>query len=1721
MDIDTKHDNGDVQLLEQQLLQETVQRDVYVDEEKAENEVKIQHVPIHQTNSLDHVSFRLLSEQDVKKLSVVQILYQKPFVHGKIKEHGLHDLRMGATTQFDPCQTCHENIETCNGHFGHITLTYPIYHALCFKNLIKILNCVCFSCFNLVIDIDQTSIMAQELKTKTKSNRKMRKDQFEDLDTLGGHLDTTLDFLYLQSKHKSKCEQCGFPKHKIDQRKLDLKIVWKQPTKSTNAREPKNIFTKADDQTYATLLTTHFDAAFILFCLRQLPKNLREWVLGPLDASCFVLMNILVPPSITRPYTSQGKSMGLNELTSKLDEIVGANVSLFNQTKPVWYQFVQKILAIDFDCTRFPPDWVFFETWCEYNQISGAVMHSLLQYCVDLEEWKRKSRSQCMREYTFYWMGLRTRIVTQKWLEQYASLKYHGSVFLDNGLRLHKPEKKTVRTNAFAKGIVQRVKGKYGRFRWNLLGRRVNQCARSVIVPEAYLDIDELALPMFIAKQLTVPETVQAYNRAKLQQLIIRGATEWPGCNSLVKSEYIDSSSHTDGTHSIELEVLSRVEREALARELQFGDRVMRHLQDGDICLFNRQPSLHRPSVMGHRVRILGDDKGIGLHECVTHPYNADFDGDEMNVHQIQSLEARAEVKEFIMVDKQYANHQNIGVIFGMKQNPLLVLSQLSSLDVWLEKDEMMQYAMLFNLTEIPDPAICCPTPRWTGRQLVCMALPEEFEYERNDVSIRGREWLPGGILDKKHLGSGQGQFFHTLLHQMGSTTLKRVFSDLHRLGSEWLLHNGFSVGISDCVNAVSSATQKRQQMLDLVDGALAKHEKKTTEAKTNHFLNTLLSFTQPSTKPENRLLAMVSCGSKGNANNLTQIMCMLGQQTIDGKRIQKPFHPILKSERTARQSGLITHSYFEGLETSEFYMHCAAGRRGLVDTAVNTASTGYSQRRIIKILESIFLTTDGFVRTTDQQIVNVSYGICNLDVSALHAYKLKTRLELVPSLWSTLNPSEELCNLNDALMQQTFFGQNIIRSHSRHVHETKIAKTDTVIEIPFQIEYVWNRFLKEHPYDPNPQEINLEQTFHTWDHRYFVLKVLLADWFGQEMPYRDDFIEYAKQLYEQGLVPSGEAVGALASESIGEPSTQTTLNTFHYTGILQQNVTNGIPRLRELCSVQKQIKTPLIFGYLLRSSQERPVYEHWCETLVQRPMQYFIRNVQLVANSIPHGTPQRNSSGISSSVRIEFHHERMRYHQLSPFSFARLLRVYMKEVCIKVTADKDSKETKDSTKDSKEVKESGKESKDKKKRIPVQFKMNFQYNRPANGTVETRLTLCVQWHPFTPETIQFVLQSMRTKWIMSGIRGVDVAHVYRNEECRNEVGQVSPNGLDYLVSIMGTNDMTLRDIWSVYPIDYRRTFSNNITEIEAVLGIDASKYVLFKEMKAALSLDGSVVHDNHIRLLVDVMTCTGKLLATDRNGLQEFAPDNILTRASFEKNIDVLRQASINYREQSLNGVSEAIMVGSDLSLGTGASKMMEATEVTEQAPVTNTVFVTTSDWNDFSEGPQHHATQHEEDWIPYMELMERVRTKCITMCLQYITSQPHRHYSRRPAPLGNTETYLARKRKQNDIVHHYRPSSPILLSDPRLVTDEKSNGMVSNEEEDESSTNANNESNKEDSAPSALTTESLSELMNSVAALQRSSTTEALGLMQTLLTDSLTLAFSSGGDSDTSTSS
>jgi DNA-directed RNA polymerase III subunit RPC1 len=177
------------------------------------------------------------------------------------------------------------------------------------------------------------------------------------------------------------------------------------------------------------------------------------------------------------------------------------------------------------------------------------------------------------------------------------------------------------------RGLCQRLKGKQGRFRGNLSGKRVDFSGRTVISPDPNLAIDQVGVPVLVAKVMTYPERVNRYNLLKLRQYIINGPEKHPGANVIrLQSTTSPTSSAGDSNAFHSTISLQYADREKVAMNLKIGDIVERHMMDDDLVLFNRQPSLHKMSIMAHRVKVF-PWRTFRFNECACAPYNADFDG--------------------------------------------------------------------------------------------------------------------------------------------------------------------------------------------------------------------------------------------------------------------------------------------------------------------------------------------------------------------------------------------------------------------------------------------------------------------------------------------------------------------------------------------------------------------------------------------------------------------------------------------------------------------------------------------------------------------------------------------------------------------------------------------------------------------------------------------------------------------------------------------------------------------------------------------------------------------------------------------------------------------------------------------------------------------------------------------------------------------------------------
>ncbi|KAL2170041.1 hypothetical protein VTG60DRAFT_5381 [Thermothelomyces hinnuleus] len=774
-------------------------------------------------------------------------------------------------------------------------------------------------------------------------------------------------------------------------------------------------------------------------------------------------------------------------------------------------------------------------------------------------------------------------------------------------------------------GIKQKLEKKEGLFRKNMMGKRVNFAARSVISPDPNIETNEIGVPPVFAKKLTYPEPVTSHNFKDLQQAVINGVDKWPGASAI----------ENENGQIINLRTKSLEDRIALANQLlaptgnnfsgQRNKKVHRHLTNGDVVLMNRQPTLHKPSIMGHRVRVLPGEKTIRMHYANCNTYNADFDGDEMNMHFPQNELARVEALQLADTDHQYISGTAGNPLRGLIQDHLSVSVELCSKDVFLDQGAYHQliYSALRpesgHITgeriELVPPAVIKPVPRWTGKQVITTILknirPADCGnlWMNGSAKIKSRSWgedseegqvmfrdgeFISGILDKSQLGPSSGGFVHAVHEVYGPSVAGKLLSSMGRLLTRYLAMIAFTCGMDDLRMTPQGEKDRRETIKTAADIGLqvaAKYvsleEQKPTkddplllerleevlrddkkqeglELLTSHALASLSSeitrLCLPAGLekqfPKNHMQSMTTSGAKGSPVNANLISCNLGQQVLEGRRV-----PVMVSGKTlpsfkpfdtdVRAGGYIVNRFLTGIRPQEYYFHHMAGREGLIDTAVKTSRSGYLQRCLIKGMEGLRVSYDSSVRDSDGSVVQFLFGEDGIDISK---QKYLNDFEFV------------LRNLDSQLPQ--------IRYHEPGTQALFEHKDEVMKRMKSAIRSSNTR----NPLDPVTAELDPSAFAFATSEKFYTKLMdyvktnkdgLIKDKKGPEkqkgLIARKTAEKILAAKYIRSLVEPGEAVGIVAGQSVGEPSTQMTLNTFHLAGHSAKNVTLGIPRLREI----------------------------------------------------------------------------------------------------------------------------------------------------------------------------------------------------------------------------------------------------------------------------------------------------------------------------------------------------------------------------------------------------------------------------------------------------------------------------------------------------------------------------------------------------------------------------
>lgn len=747
--------------------------------------------------------------------------------------------------------------------------------------------------------------------------------------------------------------------------------------------------------------------------------------------------------------------------------------------------------------------------------------------------------------------------------ELHDLLQYHVTTYFDNEVSGLPPARH--RSGRALKTISQRLKGKEGRFRGNLSGKRVDFSARTVISPDPNIELNEVGVPTQIAQRLTVPERINEWNLDEMKKLVMNGPDNYPGALYIIRPDQ----------RRIRLEFV--LDRDGIAEALQPGFIVERHIKDGDIVLFNRQPSLHRMSIMAHKVKVLSY-KTFRLNPCVCPPYNADFDGDEMNLHVPQGEEARTEARILMQVQDQILSPRYGGPIIGAIRDHLTSAFLLTKKDTYLSKDEVSRLIMATGYkAPLPKPEIKQPEPMWSGKQIISLYLPkgmnfvaksnlcnaykckkclkEKCPYDAYVVVKNGI--LTKGVIDKNSIGAEKSEsLFHRVVKDYGHEEGRRFLDSISKLLERFLTLKGFSYGINelDISRQIQEKIKKAiKQAEKRVDELIENYNSKTLQRLPGQTLEDSLELYIMNELSKVRDLAgeyaenffdignagviMTRSGARGSMLNIGQMAACVGQQSIRGKRILRGYKdralPFFKlKDAGAEARGFVYSSYRDGLNPIEFFFHSMGGREGLVDTAVRTQQSGYMQRRLINALEHIRVEYDGTVRDSEGNVIQFQYGEDSVDTTK--------------------------------------------SDHGKAVNVERIIER---VRLEIRKGPAAPKSYLESKIDSIKENLNP-----------LLVKTLKKEILKASLPKDgvDKVIKLVLENYGNAMIEAGEAAGIVSAQSIGEPGTQMTLRTFHFAGVREQNVTLGLPRLIEIVDARKTPSTPIMTVYLDEKHKEK-----------------------------------------------------------------------------------------------------------------------------------------------------------------------------------------------------------------------------------------------------------------------------------------------------------------------------------------------------------------------------------------------------------------------------------------------------------------------------------------------------------------------------------------------------
>ncbi len=1458
---------------------------------------------------IDKIEFCVFKNEEVERYSAVKkdlygINIPETYDNNEAKKGGLADPRLGTNVSYVDCATCGLDPLECQGHPGHTKLAEPVFHVGYLNYVKNILSCICLRCSKLRIYKNEDEIM-EMLKGLEGKNR------FAEIKKL------THNVTYCQRQDYN----CGvpLPKIKIEIKKFNATIQMVAETNLTILQAPEAKTIAEGKKKLREILT---------------PENCYDILRNISDTDCLIMG---IDPAKTRPE------------------------DLIIKTFPIPPVAVRPSVKLDFLASSSAED---------------TMTHKLADIIKsNIRIRKQKDRDELIGNESKY--GFDNRQL----------LQYHIATYFDNeSLTLPRSEQKA--GGRPSKSVSERLKGKPGRIRGNLMAKRVNFSGRTVITSDPNIGIDQLGVPLKIAENLTFPEIVTPHNIERLTKLVMNGRDTYPGANFIFRN-------NMTGTNR-QIIVDLRYRKKTI--KLRYGDTVERHLVDDDYVIFNRQPSLHKLSMMGHRIMVIKDDRysTFRLNVNATAPYNADFDGDEMNIFVPQTIQTRIECAMIADVKRQIITPRTSKPIISFVQDTVLGSYLMTGNNNPIDWRDAMNLTM--HIPEM-DHRLITKNREYSGKELYSHLLPKEINLSMGKELKIVNGKVETGALDKRLLKT----VIATSWNKYGSMESTQFINNAQRFIANWLLMRGFTVGIGDILDehpVLDQIMEMNMKKILEIDHLITEMEnnpelmdaetfEKTIQEDLATIKGQIGKMVMEALDDENNFYVMANSKSKGSPINVGQVIGGLGQDIFLFKRIPKRVNNrslvhYCQNDDSALARGFIQHSYYHGLTPQEFFFHHMAGREGLIDTAIKTADTGYISRKLIKALEDVMVAYDGTLRNGINTIVQYLYGDSHVDQTMQKSQRIamvdygnkkmkevfmfsdkemkdiskKTKLDMKVLKKMNQKFYEQIKFLRDELrMIQRLARINYITLENKYmlpIDLNSIISDNSLKEFskssPLNPMYVLEQL--ENLLSPNlmplvhmtqaqkqdgsylkmRDEMEFKYLIRTALFEYLAPKRCIVE-YGLSREQFDSLVENVGRNYRKALIQPGEMVGCVAAQSMGEPATQMTLNTFHQTGTGVVGM-QGVPRMREIISVTKEIKTPAMIIYLDEDHRENSEIAHRISSYIKHTtLSEITDDIEVIYDPDPFAdegyAKMDKVTNLFVAGMTEEQGKKVNIQQLPWLIRAKLRRELMieRDVTLLDVKTKFVSYWNKRYADLKGLKKDEKKIVQKIARIGVMS----NYDVSQTPTIHIRVSM----HDFDLQTFVQLQDLIFNQFMIKGINnisGIDKVSPQRMIHFDNQ-NEEQENIQEHVIYANGVN---LKDIRLIRGIDLYRTITNDIYQVYLTFGIEAARSIILKELGHVYNDSGNDVNYHHLSLIVDVMTNTGKLTSIDRHGLNKLATDP-LPRASFEKTIDQFITAAVFGETDHMRAVASRIMAGQVIGGGTGLcdiimdNDLLENTEYTE----------------------------------------------------------------------------------------------------------------------------------------------------------------------------------------------